>query len=496
MENSSQSTAQSALAASHPQLAQPPLRAAIYLRISQDTEGQGLGVERQEEDCRKLCAARGWTVVEVYTDNDKSAYQRRKPRQEYGRMLDSIKADELDVVVAWHPDRLHRQLRELVPFIDLVIDHHVVVETVKAGIYDLSTPSGRMQAAIAGAVAEHESNHKSDRIKRKLEENRASGKHHGGSRPFGWNEDRTSIRGDEAQVVRYATDQTLAGIPMRAIARDLNERGWKTATGREWRAVTVRGMVLRPRNAGILTHVVEGVVSSPWTMAEVGEGQWEPIVSLEDFRQVQAMLLNRSRVTNPGKSGKVHLLSTIATCGLCGAKMVVGRGKPYRGVSKPIYRCSARSHISRDMGQLDSFVSKLVIARMEKADIRSLMAEAQRRTKATREATQKMQELEDRLKDAAEAFANGAITMAQLTTINASVRPALDKLRSESVAPDRVRVLGDLVSATDPSEVWNAMTQERRRAVVSLLMTVTVMPLGKRSPLFNPDGVRIEWRTD
>ena len=38
------------------------VRAAIYCRISDDKDGEGLGVERQEEDGRKLCLQRGWTV--------------------------------------------------------------------------------------------------------------------------------------------------------------------------------------------------------------------------------------------------------------------------------------------------------------------------------------------------------------------------------------------------------------------------------------------------
>ncbi|MEV0583029.1 recombinase family protein [Nonomuraea sp. NPDC050310] len=49
-------------------------RAAIYCRISQDREGAGLGVARQEADCRKLVELRGWNVAGVYPDNDVSAY--------------------------------------------------------------------------------------------------------------------------------------------------------------------------------------------------------------------------------------------------------------------------------------------------------------------------------------------------------------------------------------------------------------------------------------
>ena len=63
--------------------------AAIYARISSDQTGEGLGVARQLEDCRRLAADRGWTVAAEYVDNDISAY-RGKTRPEYARMLADI----------------------------------------------------------------------------------------------------------------------------------------------------------------------------------------------------------------------------------------------------------------------------------------------------------------------------------------------------------------------------------------------------------------------
>jgi DNA invertase Pin-like site-specific DNA recombinase len=44
------------------------LRAAVYCRISRDAEQEGLGVARQEEDCRKLASREGFTVTNVYVD--------------------------------------------------------------------------------------------------------------------------------------------------------------------------------------------------------------------------------------------------------------------------------------------------------------------------------------------------------------------------------------------------------------------------------------------
>jgi site-specific DNA recombinase len=35
------------------------MRTALYLRVSLDKSGDGLGIERQREDCRRLAEQRG-----------------------------------------------------------------------------------------------------------------------------------------------------------------------------------------------------------------------------------------------------------------------------------------------------------------------------------------------------------------------------------------------------------------------------------------------------
>lgn len=53
------------------------LRAAVYVRISDDPEGTERGVDRQEADCRAYAAAHGWEVVAVFRENDTSAFKQR-----------------------------------------------------------------------------------------------------------------------------------------------------------------------------------------------------------------------------------------------------------------------------------------------------------------------------------------------------------------------------------------------------------------------------------
>src|SRR5262245_18603406 len=106
-----------------------PQAAAIYCRISSDRSGDGLGVARQEELCRTLAADRGWPVAEVYTDNDRSAYSRKK-RPEYERMLGDVEAGLVDAVVCVDLDRLTRRPAELERFIDLANEHDVSLANV------------------------------------------------------------------------------------------------------------------------------------------------------------------------------------------------------------------------------------------------------------------------------------------------------------------------------------------------------------------------------
>ena len=75
-----------------PQSPNTPSRVAIYARLSLDRDATGLGVARQEEECREYAAVRGWVVGEVYVDNDISATSGKR-RPEFERLL----ADRTDL---------------------------------------------------------------------------------------------------------------------------------------------------------------------------------------------------------------------------------------------------------------------------------------------------------------------------------------------------------------------------------------------------------------
>lgn len=92
---------------------------------------------------------------------------------------DGDRSGQVNAVVAWHPDRLHRSPLKLEEFISLVEATGCRVETVQAVSFDLSTPTGRAVARTVGAWARFESEHKAERLRRKHLELALNGKYAG-----------------------------------------------------------------------------------------------------------------------------------------------------------------------------------------------------------------------------------------------------------------------------------------------------------------------------
>jgi site-specific DNA recombinase len=186
-------------------------RCAIYCRISQDRNHDELGVARQEKAGRQIGKRKGWDVVAVFVDDDRSGFS-GKPRPRYLAMVEAVKAGEVNALVAWAPDRLTRHPRELEDLIDLLDAHGIEVATHIAGDYDLTTSGGRITARVVGAVARHESEIKSERAMLKAAQIAEQGDFHGGQRPFGYAADGVTLIDQEAEAIRFMARRVGEGL--------------------------------------------------------------------------------------------------------------------------------------------------------------------------------------------------------------------------------------------------------------------------------------------
>src|SRR4051794_41985186 len=77
--------------------------------------------------------------------------------------MQAVTAGEVDVIVAWDPDRLHRSPAELEDFIAAVERAGVGVVTVQAGEGGLSPAAGELVARVVGSLPPPQSHPKAGR---------------------------------------------------------------------------------------------------------------------------------------------------------------------------------------------------------------------------------------------------------------------------------------------------------------------------------------------
>lgn len=456
-------------------------RVVIYVRISRDRVGAGLGVDRQEQDCRELAERLGWQVVAVHVDNDISAYSGKR-RPGYEALLDDLRSGRADAVIAWHPDRIHRRPVELEAFIDLCERQSITVQTVRAGEVDLSTPSGRAVARTVGAWARHEVEHSIARQKRAKAQAATAGKYRGGRRPFGYEADGVTVRPDEAAIVADITNRVLVGESLNALTRELNERGITTSTGRPWNFIGVRRLITRHRNAGLVEHRGE----------EVAEAEWPAIVDRDTWRAACSLLADPSR-RMPRTGPERFLGSGLFVCGVCGDTMLTATAQGSGRRRHPSYRCRSGAHLTRMAEPVDNLVSRVVIELLSRPNARLLLrpesavdvAALQDRSNALRA----------RLDELGALYGAGDIDARQMATATSSIRAQQEEIDRQLAAAVAGSPLAGFCDSDDVAAAWAAASISRRKAVIRALMTVTLLkaPRGRQpgGHYFNPDYVQI-----
>lgn len=478
-----------------------PKRAAIYLRISEDRTQEGLGVDRQREDCAALIASRGWERVGEYVDNDITA-SGRKRRPAFEQLIADVNSGQVDVIVAWALDRLVRAPRARLALVEACRSNEVSVALVRGSDIDLTTAAGRLFAGLLGEVAQHEIDAKSERQRRQSRQAAEKGLPGGGHRAFGYAAGGRVVDAAEAMVVREMYTRFLAGAGLGELTDWLNREGWRTARGSRWRASTVRVVLANPRNAGLrgtrpVVNETSGLRSQWHTI--VGPAMWPAIVDEPTWRAAMQILqdparrVNRNR--NAGGAVPRSLLAGIATCGRCGLHMISGSSGYGKRRS---YRCSGKMHISRDGLLLDDYVQVSLLRRLGEPDAVDLLeappdidvAALQNEAVVTRA----------QLNGLARDYVDQVLDREQVREAGDRLRSQLAKIEFDIARAGQVDVVAPLVLADGEGErlkVWQSYPSTTQRAVIARLMRVVVLRgrPGRPPPgmPFDPSTVRIEW---
>jgi site-specific DNA recombinase len=445
-----------------------PIRVGVYLRISKDDERDGLGVARQEKDCRALVKSRGWTVAETYRENNRSAFN--GTRAEWTRMLADLDAGAVEVVVAWSNDRLYRRVRDQ---LDLM-ERAKQIATVKDGDVNPSTAEGQMRMGILANVAAFESARKAERHRAKHQQIAEAGGWPGGRVPFGYRKDGKSLRVEpsEARMLRDAASRILSGETLRSVADRL---------GRDPR--TARRTLMNEAIAG--RRVYKG---------QEMRAAWDPILDVRTWRKVCAVLSDPARTT-PGPRPR-YLLSGLAVCGSCGANL---KGHPQRG--HRAYSCLNRgcdSWAQLRASVLDEHVWNLA------ADRTATVAEVEDPKDVPE--SKDLDDLDDRLSSLAERFADGGLSDEAYTRAVRAVERKRDAIEAR-ISKRAVRKWTDASikeawSRVVPDDGVDLMELEppvisdevKRTHLERVVQRVVLHPAGRNRYQPVEDRVEVEWR--
>ena len=459
--------------------------AAIYARISNDPEGDRLGVNRQVEDCRKEAERRGWPVADLYVDDDKSAWS-GKVRPEYQRMVADIDARKIDAVLFWHPDRLTRIPIEMEQFTEVCRRNAVEVAWMGGELLPRDS-DGLLLLRILSAVASDSSAKTSKRIKRKNEERAAQGlPTGGGTRPFGYRPDRVTVDPVEAVLVREAVDRVLAGDSVRAIAGDWNARKIATAAGKRWTVETLRRMLYSARLSAQREHL--GEIVAP--------GKWEAIITPEETARLRAILDERTRTRM--RPVRRYLLSGLLRCGLCDAPLVarpqVGGERRYVCAKGPGHSGCGRMAINAE--PIEAFLAEAVLTQLDAPAVAAALAAAQSADAATAAEHDALRQDREQLDQLAKAYGERLVTFPEWLAARAPIEARIDAAQRKLSRMSRSAALDPYVGKSDALRAtWETLPKNRQRSIVSALLDRAVI----RSAVpgrttFDPDRIAPVWR--
>ena len=357
---------------------QPPAttRCAIYTRQSRGTGAEFTSCEAQFLACHDFVvshAVDGWSWNgRRYDDEGESSDTLVRPGMQ--RLLEDIKAGDVDRVVVYRLDRLSRTVFDFLSFVHLLRERGIPLSITTAPELGRSA-NDTFVLNILVSVAEFER----EIIRSRLAESRAALKSHGrrvaGVVPYGYRADPTTRQlapvPREARCVRKMFQFAADGKTAREIAAIAGRRRWRTSTGGRWTPRQVLATLANPVYVG---RIRDGENSRP--------GVHQALVDQSLFTRAAARIV--SRCTGKNARPRIRMrwfLRGVLYCGRCG-RLMIPATTHYRVFRYRYYRCRSFaggrppcSGVSIPAQAIESFVKRQLLDSQTWATLPSLTEE-------------------------------------------------------------------------------------------------------------------------
>jgi site-specific DNA recombinase len=496
-----------------------------YLRLSDLRTEEPF--DKRRDKLTALGDSLGWVLHRVIIENDMTrgpdgklrpatAFKRKKITTPSGRrelrvirpgfrdeLLGDLESGRANAVIAEDLDRVFRDPRDLEDFIDIAQEHGISARSLSGS---LTFTNGGTDAEIDMArmmvtMANKQSRDTARRVRYGRERNWGAS-YQGGRRPFGYVPDSDTehlhrkllIVPYEAELIRKWADQILnRGVSLKAILREIRQNGIPSASGGKWNGRTLKQVLTKPTVAGFAAHTsnekdeATGETRKVTTLKPADA--WDAILDEDTWKKLCEKLNNSPDSANYGNEPK-HLLTGIATCGICndGTSVRANGSGTVRG--KKGYQCEKIAHIHRNIELADAWVERNVTAYLSVHGEIALLPESKDDINAdTLRAEAK--EIRKRQNEQIDLHGDGLIDKRQLERKLREFKERLTVIEAQLAQADRPDPLPEFRHHGPTRQIWASLSLPRRRAILRQLVDIKMLPTGRRGPGFDPDSVSI-----
>ena len=299
------------------------IRYALYARKStQGDEKQASSIEDQVQDCMdRVIIPQNLNVVKVY--QERFSAKVADTREEFKQLIKDIQNGKIDGLIAWHPDRLSRNMKEAGTIIDLV-DRGLIKDLQFPTFTFENSPAGKMLLGITFVMAKQYSEHLSESVargnRRAVEDGEFIGKFKHGYMIDA--ERHFQPDPDGFTKVKHMFDMAIEKESQKSIRLWINKQDYKVqklrgepAVPHKWSKDDVSDLLKDPHYVGI----------HKWGKTLVNLSKFydfQQMLEVDDFLKINKVdNLNSSKILgiNRPKGGNIKsdLLRQMVICGHC-----------------------------------------------------------------------------------------------------------------------------------------------------------------------------------